>query len=262
MAVRAERHVSAPRVVWGIAQRSLMLIPRVLSTFIPSLVMPVFLTISFAGAFSGLVLLPNFPAEKAIDWFIPMTMLQGAAFAGITTGMGVARDLENGFYDRFLLSPAPRAAIVSGPLLASMLRAFFPIILLFIMAVLGGAHFYGGALGILTTVIACLGMALAAGMWAVALALRFRTMQAAPLMQTGIFLSVFLSTAQMPIEYLTGWLHAVARVNPMTNVLALVREGFLGEVTWQGTWPGLVSLAGLLAVLGLFVARSMRKVIN
>ncbi len=261
MAARAEHVVSGPRVVWGIAQRSLMLIPRVLSTFVPSLVMPVFLTISFAGAFSGLVLLPGFPAAKAIDWFIPMTMLQGAAFAGVTTGMGVARDLENGFYDRLLLSPASRTALVGGPLLASLLRAFFPIVLLYIMAVLGGAHFHGGVLGIVTTVTACLGMALAAGMWAVALALRFRTMQAAPLMQTGIFLAVFLSTAQMPIEYLTGWLHAIARLNPMTNVLALVREGFLGEVTWNGTWPGLVSLGGMLAVLGLFLARSMRKVI-
>ena len=67
--------MSSLQVTWGIAARSLKLIPRLPSTFVPSLVMPVFFTISFAGAFSGLVLLPGFPAEKIIDWFLPMTTI-------------------------------------------------------------------------------------------------------------------------------------------------------------------------------------------
>lgn len=252
--------MSSRQVTWGIALRSLRLIPRLPSTFIPSLVMPVFLTISFAGAFSGLVLLPGFPADKIIDWFIPMTTLQGAAFAGITTGLGAARDLENGFYDRFLVSPASRSSLLAGPLVASVLRAFIPVTLLLVIAVVAGAHFFGGALGVATLVIASLGIAFIAGAWAMGLALRFRTMQAAPLMQMGVFVVVFLSTAQMPLNLLTGWLHAVARLNPMTNVLALARQGFLGEVTWAQTWPGLVSLAGLAAATLFFAARGMQKV--
>ncbi|MDQ4096170.1 MAG: ABC transporter permease [Actinomycetota bacterium] len=253
--------MSGVQVAWGIASRSLRLIPRIPSTFVPSLVMPVFLTISFAGAFSGLVLLPGFPADKIIDWFVPMTILQGAAFAGITTGMGVARDLQNGFFDRFLASPAPRGSLVAGPLVASVLRALIPIGLLLVVAVIGGASFEGGLLGIGTLVVAALGVALVAGGWALGLALRFKSQQAAPLMQTGVFIAIFLSTAQMPINLLTGWLHTVARFNPMTNVLALAREGFLGEVTWDGTWPGLVALAGLITAALLFAGRGMQKVI-
>ena len=252
--------MSSRQVTWGIALRSIRLIPRLPSTFIPSLVMPVFLTISFAGAFSGLVLLPGFPADEILDWFIPMTTLQGAAFAGITTGLGTARDLENGFYDRLLVSPASRSSLLAGPLVASVLRAFIPVTLLLVIAVFAGAHFFGGALGIATLVIASLGIAFIAGAWAMGLALRFRTMQAAPLMQMGVFIVVFLSTAQMPLNLLTGWLHAVARLNPMTHVLALARQGFLGEVTWAQTWPGLVSLAGFGALMLLFAGRGMQKV--
>ena len=237
-----------------------MLIPRVPSTFVPSLVMPIFLTISFSGQFSGLTELPGFPAAKIIDWFIPMTLLQGAAFAGITTGMGVARDLESGFYDRFLLSPARRGALLTGPLLGSVLRALIPIALLLILAVVARAHFYGGFLGIVVLVVAALGLSLAAGAWAVALALRFKTMQAAPLMQIGIFLTVFLSTAQMPLHLISGWLHGVARVNPMTNVLTLARQGFLGDVTWADTWPGLLALAGMSLVLVGMASRALAKV--
>jgi ABC-2 type transport system permease protein len=261
-ATRAERRVSSAAVVWGIAERSLKIIPRLPSTFIPSLVMPVFLTIAFAGPFSNLVALPGFPADKIIDWVIPMTALQGSAFAGITTSMAIARDLENGFYDRFLMSPASRTSILWGPLIASMLRAMIPLSLLIIVAVAGKAHFQAGVVPtVASLMVACLGVGLVAGAWGVGLALRFKTFQIAPLMQMGVFLSIFLSTAQMPVELLTGWVHAVARFNPMTNVLALARQGFLGDISWDGTWPGLVSLAGMAAVLYVFAHRAMQKVI-
>ncbi len=252
--------MSGTRVAGAIAVRSLKLIPRVPSTFVPSLVMPLFLTVAMAGAFSGLVLLPGFPADKSIDWFIPMTTLQGGAFAGITTGMGIARDLENGFYDRLLSSPAPRSALLAGPLLASVLRAAIPLSILVVIAAAAGANFHGGIATVGALALATLGMAYVGGAWAIGLALKFKSQQAAPLMQTGIFLLVFLSTAQMPIHLLTGWLHTVARFNPMTNVLALGREGFLGEVTWAGTWPGIASLAGLAVATTVFAAASMRKV--
>jgi ABC-2 type transport system permease protein len=261
VATRSLPRSFAPQVVWGIVGRSLKLIPRLPSTFIPSVIMPVFLMTAMAGAFSGLVLLPGFPADKSIDWFLPMSTLQGAAFAGVTTGMGLARDLENGFYDRLLSSPAPRTSLLAGPIVAASLRALIPIALLLTIAVVAGANFHGGVAGIVTLIVAAEGVAVAAGAWAVGLALRFKTQQVAPLMQSGVFLSIFLSTAQMPIDLLTGWLHDVARFNPMTNVLALAREGFLGDVTWAGTWPGLVSIAGMVLVLMIFAARGMQRVI-
>ena len=79
-------------------------------------------------------------------------------------------------------------------------------------------------------------------------------------MQMGVFLSVFLSTAQVPLSVMTGWLHAVARVNPMTNIL-VARQGFIGEVSWGQTWPGLVALTGAVIVLGLFAVRGMRGLV-
>lgn len=252
--------MSSFAVTRAIAKRSLLLIPRIPSTFAPSVIMPIFLTISFAGAFAGLVLLPGFPAEKSLDWFIPMTTIQGGAFAGVTTGMGVARDLESGFYDRILLSPASAPALLGGPLLAGVLRALIPLTLLIGVALIGGAHFRDGVFSIVPLAVAVFGVALMGAAWSVALALKFKTMQVAPLMQTGVFILMFLSTAQMPMEFLTGWLHTVARFNPMTNVLQLGRQGFLDGITWEQTWPGLISLAGMIAVLTGFAARAMKRI--
>ena len=253
--------MSSAAVTWGIAERSVKLIPRVPSTFIPSLVMPVFFTVAFSGPFASLVDIPGFPADHILDWVVPFTALQGCAFAGVTTGMGIARDLESGFYDRMLMSPAPRAALLMGAFLATVLRATIALILMLLVGVVAGAHFREGIVGIATLAVAGLGLALAAGAWAIGLALRFKTQQITPLMQTGIFLSTFLSTAQMPVELMTWWFDNVARLNPVTYVLALARQGFLGDVTWEVTQEGLLALAGMILVLATFATRSMKKVI-
>ena len=253
--------MSSAAVTWGVAERSLRLIPRMPSTFIPSLVMPIFFTVAFTGPFAALVNIPGFPADDIIDWVVAFTALQGCAFAGITTGLGVARDLESGFYDRILLSPAPRRALLAGSLLAAMLRSLIALVLMLIVGFIAGAHFREGIVGIGVMAIGGLGLALVASAWSVGLALRFKTMQAAPLMQMGVFITIFLSTAQMPVELLTGWLQDVARYNPLTKVLALARQGFLGDVTWEVTSEGLLALAGMFVVLGLFAYRGLRKVI-
>ena len=253
--------MSATAVTWGIAERSLRLIPRVPSTFIPSLVMPVFFTLAFSGPFAALVNLPGFPAQDILDWVVPFTALQGAAFAGMTIGMGVARDIESGFYDRILMSPAPRSSLLAGTFVAAMLRSLIALGLMIVVGLVAGANFREGLVGVLVLVVAGLGLAVAASAWAAGLAFRFKTLQAAPLMQMGVFLSIFLSTAQMPLELLTGWLRDVAEVNPITEVLAMSRQGFLGDVTWNATSDGLIALAAMIAVLGFFAYRGLKKVI-
>ena len=251
----------ALRGALGIAGRSLRLIPRQPSTFVPSLVMPVFFTISFSGQFSGISNLPDFPTSEILNWFLPFTMVQGGAFAGLTAGLGIARDLENGFYDRFLSSPVPRWALLLGALLAAMARAALPLAILTVFAFLAGIAFPGGVAGMATVVLASAGIALVAGAWGIGMALRFKTMQAAPLIQSGVFIALFLSTAHMPLRYLTGWLHDVASVNPITETYALARQGFLGEVTWDITAAGLLALAIMLAVTLTLAARGMARII-
>ena len=66
-------------------------------------------------------------------------------------------------------------------------------------------------------------------------ALRFRTQQAAPLMQMAGFIAVLFTTAYAPKALLAGWLKRVATINPVTLVLQGVRQGFVGAVTWHDT---------------------------
>jgi ABC-2 type transport system permease protein len=63
-------------------------------------------------------------------------------------------------------------------------------------------------------------------LWACGIAMRFRTVQAGPLMQTPVFLLLFMSPVFVPLSLLTGWIHSVARVNPLTFLLEAGR-GFI-----------------------------------
>jgi ABC-type polysaccharide/polyol phosphate export permease len=80
-------------------------------------------------------------------------------------------------------------------------------------------------------------------------------------MQMGMFLAIFLSTMQMPLELLTGWLKVVATYNPVTYVLRLARQGFLGSASWADTWPGLAAIGGMVLLLTIFARRGMQRVI-
>jgi ABC-2 type transport system permease protein len=102
-------------------------------------------------------------------------------------------------------------------------------------------------------------MAAVAACWGSMLALHYKSQSAAPLMQAGMMALVLLTPAYAPPELLQPWLETVAQINPVSHVIEAARQGFLGGVSWSDTWPGLLALAGLLAVLGALALREMRR---
>ena len=245
-------------VAEALARRSIIGVYRVPATVIPTVIMPIFFTLAFSGAFSALVHLPGFPTDNILNWMAPFAVLQGAAFAGLGASFGVGRDLENGFYDRLLMAPAPRRSLVVGPLLYSMARALLPLCTVVPIAILGGARIPGGVAGLVVLFLAAEGVAVVAALWGLGVTYRLRTQRAGSLVQVGIFVTIFLSIGQVPLEAMTGWLHWVAVRNPFTYVLMMARQGFLGQVTWHDTWPGLVALAVSGLLLGWYAWRGFR----
>jgi ABC-2 type transport system permease protein len=249
------------QVITALTQRSIVALTRLPSAFIPSVIFPIFQIIAFGGAFGAITMLPGFPTHEVLNWFGPLALLQGAGFMGASVGLATTRDIETGFYDRLLLAPTPRWSLLVGPVFGAVVRSLPSTYIVMTVAALGGARLVGGWLGALTLLAAAVGVTTMFGFWTLGLAYRFKSQRAAPLMQIGIFVSIFLATAQVPLAAMTGWLHAVARVNPMTNILRLARVGFLGDVTWQDTWGGLAALAIGTVLAALFAARQFRNLV-
>ena len=242
----------------GLAGRNLLLVRRVPSVFIPSLVMPLFILIATAGAFHGIGALPQFAGESYLAFTIPMAAVMGAGFAGINSGMTLARDLEGGFFDRLQSSPAPRLALVLGPMLAAQARSLLTTLVVLIAGMVGGVMPPGIAPTLVIFAFALL-FAAAASFWAIGVALRTRSIQAAPIMQLAVFLSVFMSVAYVPQDALTGWLATIARYNPVTYILDAARSAELtGTVIWSETWPGVIAAGALVVLLGAFALVPLR----
>ena len=244
-------------VIAFMVRRSLIRIRRIPAAFLPSLAMPVFQLIAFGGAFAGALAYAKI--NHALDWYVPLSCLQGAAFGAMGLAFATVNDLQTGFFDRLRMSPGGRAALVYGPLTASMVRAIIPLVIVSSVGFIGGAALPGGVLGLVTLAAAALGIAFCASGFGLGLAFRMRTLAAATLTQFAIFFTLFLSTAQMPLDFIQGWVKPIARVNPMTNVLRLAREGFLGQVTWHNTWGGLLAIGILATVTTLFAVRGLRS---
>lgn len=258
---RALRSTSWVPIAVALARRSLVNILRIPAAFVPLVAMPVFFVIAFSGSFRSLTNLPAFPTDNIFNWMVPFAILQGSAFAGFGTGFGTVRDIETGFHDRLLLAPGSRAGILVGPILASVARCTFTVAVVLAFGLALGADLPGGLLGVAALWVAALGVAVIATGWALGVVYRLPDQRAGPILQLGIFSVTFMSTGNVPIAAQIGWVKQIARVNPLTNILELARQGFLGDVTWAATWPGLVAIVTSAAVLWAFAATGLRKLI-
>jgi ABC-2 type transport system permease protein len=231
---------------------------RVPGAAIPGVLAPTIFFIGLTAVFGSLTLLPGFDTQSYSSFLIPVSLMQGAGFTGAAVGVNLARDIESGLFDRFLASPAPRWVLLTGLVSSASLRALVPGTFLFVVAMAIGSNF-PGALGLLIAIVAVMGMGILAACWGVALALKFKSQSAAPLMQAGMLTLILTTTAYAPQELLTGWLAVVARYNPATQIVEMARQGFVGSVTWAGTWPGIVALAGFIVVLAAWALRGMQR---
>src|SRR5262249_29405373 len=116
-------NVSVWPVVSGVAWRTLKNALTNPQIVLPTMLFPLFFFTAFACGLSQLVRVPgvDFPPGYTAFQFV-FVLLQSAAFSGVFTGFGVARDFENGFAKRLLLAAPRRVGIVLGYGLAALLR--------------------------------------------------------------------------------------------------------------------------------------------
>jgi len=246
-------------VIPTLARRALNEILRVPGAAIPGVLAPTVFMLGISAVFGNVTNLQGFSdINDYLAFVLPVGLLQGAGFTGAATGVNLARDIEQGWFDRLLLAPISRPMLLAGLITSASLRALIPTTTLVAVGLIFGVKFPGFTE---LLIAASLVMILAActGCWGTIIALKFKTQQAAPLMQIGSFVAVLFTAAYAPKEMLQPWLKAVATVNPVNYVLTGVRQGFIGTVTWADTWPAYVAAFGLLTVLGAFAVRGMLR---
>ena len=228
---------------------------------VPAILFPLFFLAAFAGGLSRVSDIPSFdfPAGYTAFQYV-WILLQTVAIGGAFTGFTIARDFESGFARRLLLAAQRRGGVILGYLLVSLARVIVTGGVATIAALLAGMQVLGDGVDLFGLLGLVFLINVSATLFAVGMALLLRTSSGGFLIQTPIFIVLFLAPVFVPLELLEGWIGIVASVNPATFVLETSRGFIAGNPTGIALAFGL-GIASVLALVpwALFGLRRAEK---
>jgi len=220
---------------------------RPLPALIPSLFMPLFFLVVNAGAFANLRHMPGFNAGSYLVFYAPVAILQAVFFSSGDAGIDLVVDITSGYFDRLKITPIHPMSLLLGKLLAVGVRVMAQMLLVVLAIVLLGGRciIKIDGLPLLLLLGALFGMA-----WSgvgLTIALLTRNQRATQSAFVLFFPFSFITTAQLPLNLLSGWYRTAVILNPVTYVLEALRA--LTTYGWQ--WHTIVN--GFLAAAGIAV---------
>lgn len=246
------------RVLWLLTKRAVREAVRTPEATVPLLFIPVFFLLVNLGQlgdqFDGA---PFLNGQNYAAFQLPVSMV--FAVIGIGSGLAMVSEIENGYFDKFLVAPIPRLAILLGRLGADFLRNLVTASVVLVIGFAVGVRVEAGILGAVVLVVLCAFFGMAYGGSAILIALRTGNTQAVNLASLVFFPLLFLSPNVVPREDMQTWLETAARFNPVTYVLegtrSLVIDGWEPDRLIACV---LVTFATAFVLLGLSV-RAMRS---
>ncbi len=229
--------------------RDLKILLRLPVALFPPIFIPAFLFLVFSAAFGEVARLPGFPAEDYKSFLVSLIIFQTVIFSGGDTAFGMMTDIMSGYLDKLLLAPINRFAILLGALLLAGSRAAVQVTVVVLFALALGVNFKGGPGGIVAIILfggifgmvwSCIG---------IIIALRTKNPQATQASFVLFFPAMFLTTAFMPRELLSGWFEVAVTINPINYILEGVRAIVIQGWEWSTILKGLWALLGMAVVL-------------
>ena len=223
-----------------------------------TLIQPVIWLVLFGQLFRSVVHIPGFrPGSSYLEFITPGVIVMTALFSSGWAGTVYIDDMNHGVMDRLLASPVRRGAMVIGTLAYQALTTVIQTVVVFGIAILSGARFPGGALGVAITVIAAGLISVIVASLSNALALLLRQQEALIGISQFIVLPLqFLSSAIMDTRLPPGWVATVARYNPVDWAVVSAREALSADTDWGAVWSRLGLLTALAAVMAWLATRA------
>ena len=192
-----------------------------------------------------------------LDFLAPGILAQSVLFVAIFYGISAIWERDLGVLHRYMVSPAPRSALVIGKALSSSFRGLSQAVVIYLCAALMGVNL---DLDPRRIVLVILFVALGAGLFstfsliiACIVKTRERFMGIGQVLTMPIF---FASNAIYPINLMPGWLKTISSLNPLTYEVDGLRSLMLrgGESTF-----GLAhDFAALIIAASVFVMIATR----
>ncbi|GAA0932494.1 ABC transporter permease [Pseudonocardia zijingensis] len=221
---------------------------------ITRMVQPVLWLLVFGQIFSRIRAIPTGDLSY-LDYLTPGILAQSALFVAIFFGIHIIWERDAGILTKVMVTPTPRAAIVTAKAFAAGLRGLAPVVVLVPVALLLGV---GITLNPLKWIAAAAALMLSAGFFScLSMAIagvaqtRDRLMGIGQLMTMPLF---FASNALYPIEIMPTWLQVLSRINPLTYLVNALR-GLLVDAP-ADLWTDFGVLVGA-ALLGIVASAAL-----
>lgn len=235
--------------------RSLRHSLRNVEALLMAVLLPVLLMLLFVYVFGGAI----DPGGGYVDYVVPGIILLCAGYGAASTAVDVATDAASGVMDRFRTLPIRSWAVVTGHVVASLVRNLLATAIVVGVAVLVG---FRPTADVTEWVVALLVVAvyvLAITYLYAAIGLATGSPEAATGYGFVLLFLPYLSTAFVGADTLPTWLRGFAEHQPVTPVIETLRSLLMG--TEAGSAPALAALwlGGILLVAVLWAAAQFRR---
>jgi len=251
------------RVTASIVSVELSKLRRDPSELVTRSVQPALWLLVFGQVFGKLHAVPT----GTVDYFTFLTpgiLAQSVLFIAIFYGISVIWERDLGILQKLLASPAPRSALVSGKALSAGIRALAQGLIIYLLAMVMHVPLDLSPVALAGVVAAILlGAALFSTfslMVACLVKTRERFMGIGQVLTMPLF---FASNAIYPIAIMPDWLKVVARVNPLTYQVDLLRTLMIrGGMSSFGIATDLAVLSSALVLLVLLTAKLYPSIVR
>lgn len=167
-----------------------------------------------------------------LDFMTPGILAQSVLFIAIFYGVGLIWERDLGITNKFLVSPAPRAALVLGKALSAGIRSLSQVVIVYALALMLGVSMNWNALALVGALgVVFLGAALFSTFSLIVACLvktRERFMGIGQILTMPLF---FASNAIYPISIMPDWLRVISRVNPLSYEVDALRALMIKDGT-------------------------------
>jgi len=246
-------------VMW----RSLKRIPRIPELAVFAVLQSVMFVLLFAIVFGGAIPLPGGGSYR--EYLMPGIFAQTLSFAAATTTVGMTDDLAKGLIDRFRSLPMARSAFLTGRTLADVVYNGGLLVVLMLTGLAVGWRVHTDVVHFAAAVAVALVFSYAMSWVGVWLGQLVPTVEVAQQVSfVAIFPLTFLSNAFVPTSTLPGYLQPVANWNPVSALVAAMRNLFgnpnpFATNSFPGEHPVVLILLWSLLLLAVFAPLAVRR---
>ena len=218
------------------------------------LMFPIFMAAVNTSTMSKVVEFTDFPeVDSFLQFLLPAAITHAVLFGGLTAGTDTAIELMSGFFDRLVVSPVSRTAIIVGRIIGSAVTGGLQALVLIALFLPFDAPVRGGVVAVGLLVAYAMLMSMVIGGFAATLAFRAAMPEAIGNLFPLAVVALFGSSAFFPTSLMDGSYGAFARHNPVTWMLDGIRVQVTEGLDWSEAGRSLGTAAALAAFF-LFTA--------